>query len=220
MYYRLSDTCQVPALSEIYTKYLGNKVNGTFVEIGANDGEFVSNTSGLADIGWTGFYVEPVPEVAALCSSRHYANKSIKVDTLAIGSTDGTLTIHIASSNWDSTADPEMLAFMPYLFSGKTVDAPMLTLNNYLTQNNLTPGFDLLVVDTEGGEWDVMQASNIDYWLPKMIIIELHELPDGWYSHLPGVTSSRNNVHEYLSKSYTPVFTDKINTIFVLKELL
>ena len=46
---------------------------GTFVEIGAYDGESFSNTSFLADLGWNGLYVEPVPKFAALCRARHRA---------------------------------------------------------------------------------------------------------------------------------------------------
>ena len=46
--YNLSPTCQIPGLDKIYEEYFGDTL-GLFVEVGAFDGESVSNTSGLAD---------------------------------------------------------------------------------------------------------------------------------------------------------------------------
>jgi len=53
--YTLSLTCQIPELDKIYSKYFGKDTNRVFVEVGAFDGESVSNTSCLADAGWKGF---------------------------------------------------------------------------------------------------------------------------------------------------------------------
>ena len=54
-------------LHNIYQKILGYKTNGTFVEIGANDGKTGSFTYNLAVLGWKGLYCEPVPEIYSLC---------------------------------------------------------------------------------------------------------------------------------------------------------
>ena len=53
--YTLSLTCQIPDLDKIYTKYFGEDTDRIFVEVGAFDGESVSNTSCLADAGWKGY---------------------------------------------------------------------------------------------------------------------------------------------------------------------
>ena len=49
-FYGLSPTCQIPKLNTIYEMYFGQKNNGCFVEVGAYDGEYVSNTSG--EVNW------------------------------------------------------------------------------------------------------------------------------------------------------------------------
>lgn len=80
---------QIPNLDSIYQKYFtrffGIPYQGFFVEVGAYDGESYSNTSGLADSGWNGLYIEPVFEYYNKCLIRH-KNNSVKVINCAIGS--------------------------------------------------------------------------------------------------------------------------------------
>ena len=50
---------------------MGRRRGGTFVEAGANDGIRQSNTYYLEKVlGWKGVLVEPMPELASLCSQR------------------------------------------------------------------------------------------------------------------------------------------------------
>ena len=72
---KLSQSCQLPLLLHFYKRYLPQ--TGTFVEVGAFDGEAFSNTSCLADAGWTGNYIEPIPDYASKCAARH-ANNRVK----------------------------------------------------------------------------------------------------------------------------------------------
>ena len=90
--YPLANTCQVPhfrSLSDIYTFVFGYKTGGLFVEVGAFDGESFSNTSGLADLGWRGHYLEPIPAYADACRARHAANPKVTVHTVCAGEKDG-----------------------------------------------------------------------------------------------------------------------------------
>jgi len=59
----LSRSCQIHTLNEIYSKYF-DPDHGTFVEVGANNGERWSNTWHLANSGWKGLYFEPIAELA------------------------------------------------------------------------------------------------------------------------------------------------------------
>ncbi|KAB7494704.1 hypothetical protein Anas_07473 [Armadillidium nasatum] len=53
-------------------EYFKNKKNGTFIEVGALDGEFLSNTLILEkELGWTGLLIEPNPEQYKLLSSKN-----------------------------------------------------------------------------------------------------------------------------------------------------
>jgi hypothetical protein len=75
-------TCQIPmfhSLSDVYRFLWGYSEVGTFVEVGGFDGQSFSNTCTLADVGWEGHYVEPIPEFAAQCKARHISNEGVKV---------------------------------------------------------------------------------------------------------------------------------------------
>ncbi len=94
-FYPFSETCQIPKLSLIIEQYFGKGTNGTFIEVGAYDGEYVSNTSGLSDVSWNGIYFEPVPEYYERCKVRHANNENIRVVNTAVGDKDGELTMYV-----------------------------------------------------------------------------------------------------------------------------
>src|SRR5471032_2499694 len=70
----VSASCQIPGLRRKYGELGLNPRAGIFVEIGAFDGEAFSNTSFLADQGWRGLYVEPIPEYCRRTRQRHFLN--------------------------------------------------------------------------------------------------------------------------------------------------
>jgi FkbM family methyltransferase len=219
--YNLSPTCQIPDLDEIYYKYFGFRV-GVFVEVGAFDGESVSNTSCLADCGWEGFYIEPVKKHYLECLERHQKN-NVKVSNLAIGTEEGAQKIY--SSGIVSTLDPEhseMLSYMEIFgypqFSLE--ECEQVRLDTYLNQNNIPKNFDLLVVDVEGRENDVFSSFDLNEWRPKMLIVELVD-DHAHFQHNKNLINSCSNLRGYIKDNgYTEVFRDHINTIFVLNDYI
>lgn len=216
-YYPITKTCQIRDLSVIYEQYFGKIDNGRFVEIGAYDGEYVSNTSGLADIGWSGIYVEPVPAYFNKCQYRHRGNSNIQVINAAVGDRESSITMHIGGPL--STASEGMrdhfktLAWAKEVFcEGKKCDVEMVTLDALLRRCNFEPCFELLVVDVEGFEWDVLKNFDIGYWSPKMIIIELHDQNDDYFNIREKCIRLVNYFHE---GGYKPIWKDFTNTIFV-----
>lgn len=105
--YVLAPTCQIPDLDKYYELYFPRHLGGTFVEVGEYDGEYASNTSGLADVGWKGFYIEPVPEYADRCRRRYAKNHQVTISQIAIGDASGYA--HIRKAGPLSTASEEMV---------------------------------------------------------------------------------------------------------------
>jgi hypothetical protein len=62
-------------------------------------GRCASNTCFLADLGWRGIYVEPVPEYAERYAGRHGHNPNITVVSTAVGEDEGTTELHLAAFN-------------------------------------------------------------------------------------------------------------------------
>ena len=217
-FYNLSETCQIPNLCKIYEQYFGKITCGIFVEVGAYDGDYVSNTSGLADIGWVGYYIEPVPEYFNKCKKRHAENANIIVSNYAIGekSAEGEIFIGgplstISPKNKDNF---ESLSWARNNFNGKKNRCTQKTLDEYLQENTVNANFELLVIDVEGLEWKVLQGFKIQKWLPQMIVIELHDQNDDYKS----IREECNKIVSYFDENkYKVIFKDYTNTIYVPK---
>ncbi len=219
-FYKRSSTCQIPGLEVFYQQFFGLKKDGCFVEIGAFDGEYVSNTSGLADIGWKGFYIEPVPEFYEKCIIRHKKNTNVKITRAAVGDKHGEVEINVGGPL--STISDEMkihfntLAWAKGTFSkSQKVKAPLITLNSYLEENEIKPNFELLVIDVEGFEWNVLRKFDIDKYFPQMVIIELHDQNDDYLL----IRDQCKMIVKYFDEhDYLPIYKDKTNTIYIRKD--
>lgn len=220
-FYKLSPTCQIPKLDVIYERYFEQRTDGCFVEVGAYDGEYVSNTSGLADIGWTGYYIEPVPEYFQRCKARHRRNEGVTVSQCAIGAEQGKVTINVGGPL--STISGEMRDHFRSLEwargsfkQDEKVVVNKLTLGDYLVKHRIQPQFELLVVDVEGYEWEVLRNFDIQRWRPQMVIIELHDQNDDYLL----IQEECNNIVRYFDEnSYKVIYKDFTNTIYVPKEI-
>ena len=157
--YKLSSTCQIPDLDQIYTKYFGLFTNNRiFVEIGAYDGESVSNTSGLADAGWKGIYVEPVYSNYIKCLERHQ-NNNIIVSNLAIGLTEGVQKIYKNGILSSLDHDHALLGVNKFQYPEYTKDmCYQIRMDTFLKNYSVPYNFDLLVVDVEGKETEVLYS--------------------------------------------------------------
>ena len=64
----------------LYNKFYKNKIDGVFLEIGADDGIDKSNTKFFEDLGWTGLCIEPSPDrFSKLISNRKCICENISV---------------------------------------------------------------------------------------------------------------------------------------------
>src|SRR5262245_17522058 len=92
----VSSSCQIPNLRAQYESLGLSPHTGYFVEVGAFDGESFSNTSFLADQGWAGLYVEPVPHFCKRIKFRHLFNLNrISIENSALAERSGTSNLHL-----------------------------------------------------------------------------------------------------------------------------
>lgn len=214
--YLVSKTCQINNLSEIYTKYFGLFTNNKiFVEIGAYDGESVSNTSCLADSGWRGIYVEPIQEFYLKCLDRH-KNNNVIVSNLSIGLNEGIQKIYKNGILSSLDHNHAMMGISKFNYPQFTEDTCyQLRMDTFLSNYNVPYEFDLLIVDVEGNEDEVFYSFDLNKWKPKMMIVEL--MDDHQYSQdnnnlISKVKSLRNYIYKF---GYNEIYRDDINTIFI-----
>lgn len=207
MNYTFAPNCQIPAdkLNAIYKEAFGEKTDGSFVEVGASNGQDYSNTCGLADLGWKAIYMEPVADLAEECRQRHPMKIVLKA---AAGSRDGVEQMYLipewgtATSNLDAAGS--ITAHM------STFCSDVFKLDTILTVYGFQPGFDLLVIDVDFGEIEVLKGFTISDWKPKLVIIELHE-----ESQHPLSEEVRQFALPYFKEAgYEKCYFDSINSIF------
>lgn len=217
--YNVKNDCQISGLNEILIQNIGFKKNGTFVEVGAFDGESISNTCFLADIGWKGLYIEPVNDYYDLCVKRHLDN-NVEVINSFIGNEEKNIQMYVAGDI--STGKKEIVDFFNSgllgwangRHKGVIQIAKQTTLNKLLAEKKFFE-IDLLVIDTEGNEWNVLQDFDLQKFNVKMMIIEMHETSHIWKS-CPNLISDNEKINNKLVNSgYKKIFVDDTNTIFV-----
>lgn len=196
-YYEPSETCTIPVLDAIYRHVFDCRSDGVFVEVGAFDGEEYSNTSCLADLGWRGLYIEPVPFHAELCRARHARNPAVTVEAVAIGQSNGTMELAIAGSLTRPVGDGGIV-------QGDIIAVPRRRLDDVLVERGMDPGFDLVVVDVEGHEADVFEGFSLDRWRPRMMIVETTDHP-----------ASLALAAQIGRAGYSALYRDFVNTVFV-----
>jgi FkbM family methyltransferase len=166
---------------EIIINLFKGKRDGTFLDIGANDGVTLSNTFALANnYGWTGLLVEASPKAyERLLKNYELIDRDIDFQNVAIGSQDGELEFYesgellnkgdvaLVSSGKKSELDRWKSLNMPFekMTIGMTSVKTMLERSRHKT-------FDLLSLDIEGMELDVLPQIDFKALEIKVAVIE------------------------------------------------
>lgn len=217
--YTPSETCQIFDLKSIYQKYFGYPSNGFFVEVGAFDGTTFSNTCCLADNGWKGIYIEPVEEYYFQCIERHKNNDVITIQC-CIGSEQKQSDIYVSGGL--TTTNKKMLEIYSEIDWSKDNifyqdKCNQLRLDTIFYSFSVKPNFDLLVVDVEGNEEDVFNSFDLEYWSPKMMIVELIDDHESFKKYDDHVRINKDLRNKIINHGYIEIYKDKINTVFVKK---
>jgi FkbM family methyltransferase len=218
--YNLVSTCQIENLSQIYEEYFGYPSKGYFVEVGAYDGEFASNTSCLADHGWEGLYIEPIYDHYLKCLSRHDKN-NVTVANVAIGLEEGEKIIYYGDTL--TTLDKEQVEryrqidWAQHIKFSETV-CDQMRLDTLMEKLEVPKEFDILVVDVEGKESEVFQTFDLDEWRPKMLIVELEDEHPSFQKYEILIDKLKNLRNFIKDNGYIEIFKDHINTVFVREE--
>ena len=210
-------TCQIPSLSSKLIELLTYRTSGTFIEVGAFDGQKHSNVSGLADIGWKGFCIEPIRDSFNKCKTRHRKNKNVSVHNLAISNYCGEIEINpgkaISTCNEEMLnafeADPEVKVSFK-----KPVKVKCQTLTKFADEQGIRKKPHLLSIDVEGLELEVLQGFDLKRYRPFVIIIELHENNPDFYFKQGRVKKCIEILEE---NGYIRYWNDDLNSIFVEK---
>lgn len=142
---------------------------GFFVDVGANDPQRGSQSYELERAGWTGILIEPQPDLAARLSEV----RSARVFAAACSSPQNagkTMPLYLAgmlSSLHSELVTPGMRVL-------GTVEVPVRTLDDMLTEAAAPSPIDFLSIDIEGHEVEAFAGFDFARWCPRLILMEDH----------------------------------------------
>jgi FkbM family methyltransferase len=183
-------------LEDMYLlRIFGDKSKGFFVDVGANDGIFVSNTYALYKQGWQGICFEPNPDAFSRLKQNRPQDTCLQ---MAIGSEAGTCNI-----TWN-----EGITEGSRIQAGKSLprscEVEVKTLNIVFEEMSIPKTFELLSVDVEGFETDVLRGLDLSKYSPRIIIIEHNS---------EGVVSCEA-FDLLITAGYRPILINRWNVIF------
>lgn len=181
--------CEVAAADSLAVAWVIARRAGrplTFVEIGANDGVSWDPVHPVVKAyGWSGLLVEPIPALYERLLVNYAGVPNLQFENAAIGPRDGTATIYAVDPRPE---DKEWVGLLTS-FERHTilshedilpdvaeriveVQVNLLTLRTLVSRHNVT-SIDLLIVDTEGYDYEILkQIEFSSSWAPSLIIYE------------------------------------------------
>ena len=148
---------------------------GYFVDIGALDGVFLSNTKALEEDGWTGLLIEAHPEhFATLAETRPGAQRL----HAAVADREGELTFYATSFGSLSTFDKAQRDYFIKNRSDVTEDSYTEyqvragRTTTLLQEAGVPRDIDMLSIDIEGAELPALEGLDFDAFDIKLLIVE------------------------------------------------
>lgn len=166
---------------DIILKYFGAD-RGTFLDLGANDGETLSNTRALALGGWSGVLVEPSPSAFAKLHHVYRNAADIECHQVALCTGNGMSILHESGEhlhNGDTAllstmveAEMERWVSTNTRFSPTTVEC--VTFEELLSRTRFDR-FDMITLDIEGLDYEVLTQIDLTAVGCRMLIVEVND---------------------------------------------
>lgn len=153
---------------------LSNLRSGRFLDIGAHDGVTFSSTRKLWELGWSGVYVEPSPDVLPLLKNNSGSNCEIL--PVAIGTTNGKMEFFSGGTDMIGTLSTEHVKLWSshVNFTRKLVD--VITISEL--EKRVGTKFDFINIDVEGTNLEVFNQFDWNIWKPKCVCVEYESHKD------------------------------------------
>ena len=169
-----------PALEQrAVLDYFHGCSRGFFVDVGANDPTINSQSFHLEQAGWTGILVEPLPAYCALLRQRR---TSVVVECACSSRANHGQKLAIQVAGTHSTLETQLMDRSGRVEPTRLVN--VRTLDSVLRDHNVERGFELLSIDVEGHELELFDGLDIEYWNPRLMLLEDHVLDHSKHNYM------------------------------------
>lgn len=164
--------------AEIAIKYFGHRT-GTVLDIGANEGKFLSNSYDLIQRGWSGILLEPSSVYSDLLMT-HLGNPVVKMFNVGIGDKHEKVTFYESGAHVPNGTDKALVSSTDYeetvrwRNAGVSFTETTVELVDFKTfwEGVGKLKFPLISIDTEGHDWLILQQIDLRETKTEMLIIE------------------------------------------------
>lgn len=154
--------------SWVFGEAFNEKRNGFFLDLGAHDGIYLSNTFLLERrYGWNGICVEANPDSFKKLSH----NRNAVCVNVCLYSTEGSISF-AKRGVLGGIVSPDMENKDPGHQTGEVITMETKTLESVLSENNAPQEIDYLSIDIEGSEERVLAGFDFNTYRFKCITIE------------------------------------------------
>ena len=147
---------------------LSNITSGRFLDIGAHDGITFSSTRRLWELGWSGVYVEPAPDV--LPELRKNAGSNCEILPVAIGTKNGQMEFFSSNGDMVGSLSLNHVKLWENYRSFTKVNVDVITVEEL--ENRIGTQFDFIGIDVEGINLEVFNQFDWNKWRPKCVCVE------------------------------------------------
>ena len=160
------------------------------VQIGANDGSAGDPLAdAFAKTRWSGLLVEPVPYLYQMLAARYHNRPEVRVERAAVSTTDGEAPffrlrqVPGETPEWfNQLATLDRSVLLKHRSSIPEIESllieervPTVRLDTLLARHHVSR-IDLLVIDTEGHDWEILRALDFTRFRPVLLMFEHQHL--------------------------------------------
>lgn len=200
----------------ILWEFFKHKPKGFYIEIGAFDGVYLSNTYSFEQQGWEGICVEPNPYYFSRCQENR--PKAISINVACVDkNTDSSVLFYAEEYGLLSTTDrsQEYIDDLRQRYIKRGLGEPNLselvveskTLDEILEEYHHAFPLDIVSIDVEGTEMQVLDGFDICKYQPMVVIVEANN--DVSKEHL---------LVYFQQREYFCARTEGVNMFFTQKE--
>jgi FkbM family methyltransferase len=159
-----------PTQDELVWAYFGQRAEGVFVEVGANQPRDGSQTWLLEQKGWRGILVEPQERLCReLCQQR--PRSQVFRAACSAPEKAGVGELHIPDDSLNGFATLERNVDDFDIRYTRTERVEIVTLDSLLAKAGYR-SVDFISIDTEGTELDVLRGFSLATYKPALILLE------------------------------------------------
>ncbi len=164
----------------LFPQLLTRSTPRVLVDIGAHDGINCSNSRALLEAGWRGVLVEPVPAIFSRLQENSRSLKRVSLLQAACSDRRGIAALRLGVGGPQTALSS--LSTHPQIASTLTGDAVQVnttTLADLFAQFKVPDDFGILMIDTEGLDFTVLQQLETIRARPRLIVTEEFAPTDG-----------------------------------------